>query len=62
MRLSVSLPCAALCDAKGNDSSPEARCSGRPIRQIELCDRHAEVVIARERAHGLEILDGRDWR
>jgi hypothetical protein len=22
--------------------------SGRPVRQIELCDRHAEIVIARE--------------
>jgi hypothetical protein len=36
--------------------------AGRPVRQIELCDRHAETVIARERAHGLEILDRRDWR
>jgi hypothetical protein len=36
--------------------------AGRPVRQIELCDRHAEMVIARERACGLEILDRRDWR
>ena len=36
--------------------------AGRPLRQIELCDRHAEVVIARERIRGLEILDRRDWR
>jgi hypothetical protein len=36
--------------------------AGRPVRQIELCDRHAETVIARERARGLEILDRRDWR
>ena len=36
--------------------------AGRPVRQIELCDRHARVVIARERAHGLEIHDRRDWR
>jgi len=36
--------------------------AGRPVRQIELCDRYAEVVIARERTRGLEILDRRDWR
>ena len=29
--------------------------AGRPIRQIELCDAHAEVVIGRERNRGLEI-------
>jgi len=34
----------------------------RHIRQIELCDRHDEAVIARERARGLEIQDRRDWR
>jgi hypothetical protein len=36
--------------------------AGRPLRQIELCDRHSEAVIARERTRGLEILDRRDWR
>lgn len=36
--------------------------AGRPVRQIELCERHAQVVIARERARGLEIHDRRDWR
>jgi hypothetical protein len=36
--------------------------AGRPVRQIELCDRHAEAVIARERRRGFEILDRRDWR
>ena len=36
--------------------------AGRPLRQIELRDRHAETVIARERTRGLEIFDGRDWR
>ena len=35
--------------------------AGRPVRQIELCDRHADIVIARERTRGLEILDRRDW-
>ncbi|HKN01783.1 MAG TPA: hypothetical protein VJX23_14795 [Candidatus Binataceae bacterium] len=36
--------------------------AGRHVRQIELCDRHAEAVIARERKRGFEILDRRDWR
>ena len=36
--------------------------AGRPVRQIELSDRHADAVIARERERGLEILDRRDWR
>jgi hypothetical protein len=36
--------------------------AGRPLRQIELCDRHSDVVIARERERGLEILDRRNWR
>jgi hypothetical protein len=33
-----------------------------PVRQIELCERHADAVIARERARGFEIFDRRDWR
>jgi len=36
--------------------------AGRPVRQIELCDPHAQVVIARERERGFEIFDRRDWR
>ncbi len=32
---------------------------GRHIRQIELCTKHGNVVIARERARGLEISDRR---
>jgi hypothetical protein len=36
--------------------------AGRPVRQIELCDRHAQAVIVRERARGLEVHDRRDWR
>src|ERR1017187_2594695 len=35
--------------------------AGRPVRQIELCDRHAEAVIARERKRGFEIFDRSDW-
>ena len=29
------------------------------IRQIELCDRHAEVVAERERGRGLKVVDER---
>lgn len=36
--------------------------AGRHVRQIELCDRHSRVVVVRERDHGLEIQDRRDWR
>jgi hypothetical protein len=31
----------------------------RPVQQIEICDRHAEPVIARERKRGFEIFDRR---
>ncbi len=34
--------------------------AGRHVRQIELCARHCEIVIVRERARGLEISDRRD--
>ena len=33
--------------------------AGRHVRQIELCTRHCEIVIERERARGLEICDRR---
>jgi hypothetical protein len=33
--------------------------AGRHVRQIELCLRHCEIVIERERARGLEISDRR---
>lgn len=36
--------------------------AGRHVHQVELSDRHAHVVVERERARGLEILDRRDWR
>jgi hypothetical protein len=31
--------------------------AGRHVRQIELCARHCQIVIERERARGLEISD-----
>jgi hypothetical protein len=36
--------------------------AGRPVRQVELSDQHAQVVVDRERKRGLEIYDLRDWR
>ena len=33
--------------------------AGRHKGQIELCDRHCDFVINRERSHGLEISDRR---
>ena len=34
--------------------------AGRHVRQIELCARHCDIVIKRERSRGLEISDRRD--
>jgi len=33
--------------------------AGRHIRQVELCARHCDIVIKRERTRGLEICDRR---
>ena len=63
MRLSLTVSSAAMWDEAGEDSSPgRLDAAGRPVRQIELCDRHAEAVIARERMRGFEIFDRREWR
>jgi len=37
----------------------KSEASGRPLRQIELCISHAEIVIRRERHRGLTVSD---WR
>jgi hypothetical protein len=34
--------------------------AGRHVRRIELCTRHCNIVIERERARGLEISDRRN--
>ncbi len=34
--------------------------AGRHVRQIELCLRHSDIVIERERNRGLEISDRRN--
>ena len=33
--------------------------NGRPLRQIELCDQHALVVLEREQLRGLGVTDRR---
>jgi hypothetical protein len=33
--------------------------AGRHVRQIELCERHCEIAVARERAPRLQIADRR---
>jgi hypothetical protein len=63
MPVSVPVPSATMRQEPRNDRSPqELDAAGRPVRQIELCDRHAAAVVTRERGRGLEILDRRDWR
>jgi hypothetical protein len=34
--------------------------AGRPIRQIELCFKHAQELLDRNRAAGLKVFDNRD--
>jgi len=62
MRLPGAVPSTAMHRAQSDDSSPKDRQSGRPVCQIELCNRHAEALVARERKRGFEIFDRRDWR
>jgi hypothetical protein len=62
MRVCVSLSGAAVRLEPRDDSVAQIDAAGRPVRQIELCTRHAQVVVARERARGFEIFDRRDWR
>jgi len=45
-----SLRCSA---SRATTNLRKVDAAGRPVRQIELCDRHAEIVIARERERGL---------
>ena len=43
------------CLARATIVAEKVDTAGRHIRQIELCDRHAEAVIARERNRSLEV-------
>jgi hypothetical protein len=62
-RCAYACPCRAPRCAEGRATIVLRKidAAGRPVRQIELCDRHAEAVIARERKRGFEIFDRSDW-
>jgi hypothetical protein len=51
---------ARICFARATAVAEKVDVAGRHIRQIEVCERHCEIVIAREGGHGLEISDRRD--
>jgi hypothetical protein len=48
------------CLARASTVAEKVDCAGRHVRQIELCARHRDIVIAREGARGLEISDRRN--
>ena len=50
MRLSSAVPSITVLGEPNDDSSSEDCLRRGPVRQIELCARHAQEVIARERA------------
>ena len=56
----ISLCKVRRCLTRATVVAEKVDSAGRHIRQIELCDRHTEVVIVRERKRGLEIHDRRD--
>jgi len=47
------------CTERATTVAEKVDAAGRHVRQIELCARHCEVVIERERARGLAIADRR---
>jgi hypothetical protein len=51
---------APRCQACATVVAEKVDAAGRHVRQIELCTRHGDVVIERERSRGLEISDRRD--
>ena len=48
------------CLARATLVAEKVDVAGRHVRQIELCLRHCDVVIERERKRGLEISDRRE--
>jgi hypothetical protein len=53
-------PCRARgCLKRATLIAEKVDVAGRHVRQIELCTRHCQIVIAHERVHGLEICDRR---
>ena len=47
------------CQERATLIAEKTDAAGRHLRQIELCTRHCDIVIARERSRGLEISDRR---
>jgi len=47
------------CRQRATTIARKLHAFGRSIRQIELCDRHAEAMAARERVRGLKLVDER---
>jgi len=58
MRLRFALPGSG-CPKRATLIAEKVDAAGRHVRQIELCARHWDIVIERERARGLEICDRR---
>jgi hypothetical protein len=54
-------PCRARnCLKRATPIAEKVDGAGRHVRQIELCLRHGEIVVARERSRDLEISDRRN--
>jgi len=48
------------CSKRATLIAEKVDTAGRHVRQIELCERHCDIAIERERARGLEICDRRN--
>ena len=54
-------PCGARhCARRATLIAEKVDTAGRHLRQIELCERHCQIVVEREQARGLEICDRSD--
>jgi uncharacterized Fe-S radical SAM superfamily protein PflX len=51
--------CCNQCRERATLIAEKVDSAGRHVRQIELCTRHCNIVIERERSRGLEICDRR---
>ena len=51
---------ARSCLRRATTVAEKVDSAGRHAGQVELCDRHCDFVINRERSRGLEVSDRRD--
>ena len=51
---------ARSCSKRATVVAEKVDAAGRHARQIELCERHCEIAVERERARGLQIADRRE--